>query len=111
MESEGLSLTVERGKRGVVVWVGGEIDLKTAPQLDACLREVGSTVTLDFSGVTFMDSSGLSVLAAAAKRVARQNGELVLRGVHARERRILEITSLDELVTIEEPRPSHPTFG
>jgi len=111
VDSEGLTLEVERGTRGVVVWVSGEIDVATAPQLDACLRELGATVTLDFTGVTFMDSSGLSVLAAAAKRLACQNGELVLRAVHARERKVLEMTSMDELLTIEEPRPGHPTFG
>jgi len=102
MDPEGLSLRVEREDRGAVVWVSGEIDIATAPKLDECLRKQGWPLTVEFSGVTFMDSSGVSVLATAAKRAARQGGELVLRGVRARERKVLEITRMDTVLKIED---------
>jgi len=46
--------------------VRGEVDAATAPQLEAAIPMSGS-VWLDFSAVTFLDSSGLS----CARRRAR----------------------------------------
>jgi anti-anti-sigma factor len=54
----------------------GELDLATAPLLTAALAEpraADAPVVLDLAGITFMDSSGLKVLVAAA-RDARENG-------------------------------------
>ena len=48
-------------------------DLATAPQLRECLRICAAKVVLDFSDVTFMDSSALGIVVAARKR-ADDNG-------------------------------------
>jgi anti-sigma B factor antagonist len=51
--------------------VRGEIDMATAPQfLCACnrLAAVSDRLVLDFSEVTFIDSSGLKVLVAESRR-------------------------------------------
>ena len=56
------------GNGEATLCIRGEIDIATAPQLAAALGRL-ATVTdqaiLDFSGVSFMDSSGLKVLMAA----------------------------------------------
>jgi anti-anti-sigma factor len=54
----------------VTIRVRGEIDLATAPQLEACLLDVeGRVVDLDLSGVTFCDGAGLRVLDQARDRL------------------------------------------
>jgi anti-sigma B factor antagonist len=76
-----LTLTVRPNGQGVVLSVGGEVDLATAPQLHAKLVdlvEVGEagSVLVDLTPVAFMDSTGLTVLLAARKR-ARARGRSV----------------------------------
>jgi len=68
---DGFALRLEQNGQGPVVWVSGELDIATAPLLSDCLDDFnGQPVTIDFSGVTFLDSSGLAVLiwSALARR-------------------------------------------
>jgi anti-sigma B factor antagonist len=96
------SVVVERDGRGSVVRIIGELDMATAPQLQECLRDLeGTTVTLDFSGVTFMDSGGIAVLASAMKRASERSAELRLRGVRPAQMRILEITGMADQLTFD----------
>jgi len=60
--------------------VVGEVDLSNASQLgDMLLRAVqdGGDITLDLSGVTFMDSTAIQVLLKAGKRIEGR-GRIVL---------------------------------
>ena len=62
MADEGSRLTIERNADG---WtIAGEIDAHSAPSLATALSEMPDVgkVVADFSGVSFMDSSGLRVL-------------------------------------------------
>ena len=67
-----------------VVRVDGEIDLDNASDLSevalAAMQEIGPSLVLDLSGVTFMDSTGLKVLLAVHKRAELAGGRLVLAG-------------------------------
>jgi anti-sigma B factor antagonist len=100
---EHFSLFVERNGRGPVVRLSGEIDIATAPELRECLESLdGQAVTIDFSDVTYMDSSGVNVLVEAIKR-AHDGGGVppVLRGVQPNQMRILELTGVAELLTVD----------
>jgi anti-sigma B factor antagonist len=58
-------------------------------------------LTVDLSGVTYMDTSGLATL-MEAMRIARQQGtRLVLGGIQVQPRYLLEITDLDHVFEIE----------
>jgi anti-sigma B factor antagonist len=93
------------GDKAVVVSPRGDIDMATAGELrEMLIRLVAAGmghVIVDLAGVTFMDSSGLSVLAAAAKRLHAANGRLVVRNAGPQARQILEITALDRLLEVE----------
>ena len=61
-----IDVTPEPGGRHRVT-VGGELDLASAPRLREALRasaDAAREVLLDLSAVTFIDSSGLSLLVA-----------------------------------------------
>ncbi|HVR33579.1 MAG TPA: STAS domain-containing protein [Acidimicrobiia bacterium] len=70
--------TVERGSRRQVV-VRGEIDLKTAPELDEALDGLkADPLVVDMTDVTFIDSTGLRVLVMARSRVEGDGGRFVV---------------------------------
>ena len=98
---DGFTVRVEQDGQGPVVWVSGELDLATAPLLRDCLQDLdGQRVTVDFSGLTFMDSSGLHVL---MRRHSEAGAEpLVLRGVQPAQMMVVEVTGLAEVLNFDE---------
>ena len=89
-----------------VVSVMGEIDIAAAPNLDKKLEEVVDggqvDIILDLSEVTFLDSSGMSVLVKYLKRVRTAGGQIRLVVTIRRVRQVLEIASLDKVFPIFE---------
>jgi anti-anti-sigma factor len=71
----------------------GELDMATADGLMDVLRTTTDTddpIELDFSGVTFMDSSGLRALLQAAR--SEDCGPVVVKDPSPQVRRLLEIS-------------------
>ena len=96
---DGFSVRVETNGHGPVVWVSGELDLETSPRLRTRLEELGDrAVTLDFTEVTFLDSSALAVLVWKHK-----DGGIVLRGVQPAQMKILELSRLRDVFTFDGP--------
>jgi anti-sigma B factor antagonist len=75
-----LTLTVHGDGHRVILTVGGEVDVATAPQLRAKLVDLvqngTGTVVVDLTPVAFMDSTGLGVLLAGHQR-ARARGHTI----------------------------------
>jgi anti-sigma B factor antagonist len=65
-----------------LVCVSGELDLSTAPQLKQQLRnaleDAADTLVLDLSGVTFLDSATLSLVAGAHNHLAARRGRMLV---------------------------------
>ena len=63
-----------------IVTLHGELDLVSADGLaDVLVELAGSTLVVDLSGLSFMDSSGIAALVAARTRIlANKLGNLVL---------------------------------
>jgi anti-sigma B factor antagonist len=78
----------------------GELDIASAPELEKQVKRLqwdgASSIVLDLSGLDFIDSTGLHVLARAQRR-SGDGGLTLLRGprtVH----RVFELTGMDELL-------------
>lgn len=106
----GLSIDVESvGGRAVVLHLAGELDMVTAPGFAEQVQthvtdrdEAGRAVALilDLSGITFLGSAGLAVLAEARNLALAR--EVDVRVV-ARSRTVLrpmEVTGLDKVLTV-----------
>ena len=98
-------LTVEEvDDRAAVVNVRGEIHLATAPEFSERLNEViaeGKTaVVVDLTEVGFIDSTGLSVLLNALRRITRSGGSLTLVCTNPTVLRLFEITGTNETFEI-----------
>ena len=89
----------------VVVSVRGEIDVGTAPllwdALEEAIRTAPPRVVIDLNDTAFVDSAALTIFARAFKRLRHQGAELVLRSPRANARKVLQISGLDQLLTIE----------
>lgn len=87
--SELLGLTVEHPANGVcVVTVDGELDMCTAPLLDACLQDQLCTnprhLVVDLQPVYFLSSSGLNCLLRTRNSAQTTTTQLHLAGLTTR---------------------------
>ena len=71
-----------------------------AGHLDAAMQESSGDVVIDLSGVPFVDSSGIAVLVAAAKKLRDRGHALVVESPSTRVRRLLEITGVAKVVRV-----------
>jgi anti-sigma B factor antagonist len=82
------------------VQVRGELDIATADQAYAYLRDVVDSqdgpVTMNLSGLSFCDAAGLGVLAKVAGHARRSGRSLKLTAASPSLLRIMSITGLDE---------------
>jgi anti-sigma B factor antagonist len=76
--------------------VSGEIDMSTVQRLQDAALATGQPagLTIDLSGVSFMDSSGLQALVEISARAEEHGGRLVLRSVPRSAQRLFDITGL-----------------
>jgi anti-sigma B factor antagonist len=84
---------------GQVVSVAGELDIATAEQAYAYISEVidswPTTVSVDLSGLTFCDASGLGVLARIARHARQAGRQLKLTSARPSLLKIIRLTGLD----------------
>ena len=96
---------ISDGDGAAVVRVTGEIDILTAPQLrETLLGHLSPTapnLAVDLSGVTFIDSTGLSVLVNALRRARSFGGDVRLVLPSEQVAKVLELTRLNELFVID----------
>ena len=103
-------LTVGRthfsGAPGVLL--RGAMDLGTASglaaMLDAAIRESRGAFVIDLCDVTFLDSSGVSVLLRARAVLGREERALAIVCPPGSARRIFELAGVDDLLELFETR-------
>jgi anti-sigma B factor antagonist len=75
----------------------GDLDMRTVPELENELkaaREASRYVVLDLRGLTFMDSTGLSLVSRWNVEARRDGFEFALIQGDERVRRLFELTAL-----------------
>jgi anti-sigma B factor antagonist len=103
--SDLVSVEVSGSGPAVCVTAAGEIDSTSAPvlrqHLEALLDGDVEELTVDLGQVTFLDSAGLCVLAAAHRRAVRQGVALRVLASSRAVIRPLQITGLWDLLKAE----------
>lgn len=86
----------------------GEIDLHASPRLRAALQEIAESKTdvllVDFSGVKYIDSSGLATLVEYVRDSKTYGGRLALFGLQPKVKMVFELVRLNELFTIADTK-------
>ena len=98
-----------------ILHVRGDVDLLTAPTLHAAMNALVDQshvdIVLELAGLTFMDASGLRVIADISTQLATSSRELIVRSAPSMTRRILEITHVSDLITLEAIEPTVAPLG
>ncbi|MFD5630925.1 MULTISPECIES: STAS domain-containing protein [unclassified Streptomyces] len=102
-----LTLHTRTTPAGAVIELAGELDHHTADQIRAALPGLalrrGQQLVLDLDGLTFCDSSGITVLIAARNHALAADASIALAAVPERVSRIFRVVGLDQVF------PTHPT--
>jgi len=88
----------------VILKLTGEIDLHASPALRAelqqCATEKTDLLLVDFSGVEYIDSSGLATFIEYVRSASDHKGRIALFGLKKKVRTIFDLVRLNELFTI-----------
>lgn len=87
-----------------VIDMTGDLDLATAPHLEAVIDRmmvIPDHIIVDISQLTFIDSTGLRLLTRASTLV---DGRIWLKGCSRHVRRLLDVSGLSELFCLEQDR-------
>jgi anti-sigma B factor antagonist len=96
----------DRGDHVVVIRTGGEIDAATADTLatavSGALGDGYQKVLVDFTQVTFIDSTGLGVLVKSHRSAAAAGAVFAVVHPTAQTRKLIRVLGLDQLLNIYE---------
>lgn len=93
----------------LTAYIEGEIDHHTAPSIrekidDRIIRDKPSILRLDYSGVTFMDSSGIGLILGRYKLIKFYEGKLEVVNIPKNMEKVVKLSGVEKLakITIKE---------
>ncbi|MEV6618400.1 STAS domain-containing protein [Streptomyces sp. NPDC051051] len=96
-----LTLRTRATPAGAVIELAGDLDHHTVPEVRAALPGLdlgeGRQLTLDLGGLTFCDSSGITVLIAARNHALATNATIALVTVPDHVSRIFRLVGLEQV--------------
>jgi anti-sigma B factor antagonist len=100
-----MAIKTENKSGSVVCYVEGEIDINTAPEIKKNFEKILSKkeprIVVNFTKVTYVDSSGLATLVEILKFMRSYGGKLRLSNLSPKIKSLFEITKLDKLFDIK----------
>lgn len=88
--------------------VRGELDVSTTPRLDEAFGEQfddgGIRLVLDLTGITFIDSTAMALIAEWRDRLIDGGGALAVVAVAPQQRRLFHLTQLTERLRVSHSR-------
>jgi anti-sigma B factor antagonist len=87
-----------------IIGIMGDLNMFAEDALMEAYTEAGTpttrTIILDFSGLEFMNSGGIGLLVTLCVRMQRQGQRLLAFGLSEHDRRIFEMTRLDQIIGV-----------
>jgi anti-sigma B factor antagonist len=104
LERHALKVTVGEWNGAPVIQASGELDLATVPELRAVVNQITDrspqVLVFDFTGIRYMDSSGLGILVSAKRRLGAYAGEVIVVSAAGCVLKALSLSGLDQIITI-----------
>jgi anti-sigma B factor antagonist len=98
-----ITTSIAHREGAAVVSIGGEIDLSTAPAFEAAiagaLDDDPPVLVIELSGVRFMASVGLRILADTHERVSK-SAQVAIVANNPATNRPIELTGLDKIISL-----------
>ena len=107
-----MSVIVKTKNDTLFAFIKGEIDHHTAPEIreaidDAIVMcENAKEIVLDFSGVSFMDSSGVGLVMGRYKLIAGKQKKLRVQNLSERDYKIMKMSGIEKLAKISKKEAS-----
>ena len=101
-----MPVTIKTKQNTIYAYIKGEIDHHTAPELrnaidDAVImNETPGKLVLDFSGVTFMDSSGVGLVMGRYRLASSKGKKLRVDNLSERDYKIMKMSGIEKLAQI-----------
>ena len=99
-----LTIDIQQNEQQYYVTLAGEIDAYTSPELKQkftnITEQTNPHITVDFTKVSYMDSTGLGVFIALLKSIKKKDGTLKFVGVSDRLKRLFDITGLTDILNL-----------
>ncbi|WP_040211316.1 anti-sigma F factor antagonist [Clostridium polynesiense] len=97
-------LKINKEQNILIVGLNGELDHHSAEEVrnkidDRLDRDKIKTLILDFSGVTFMDSSGIGVVIGRYKKMSMRDGSLLIASINNNVKKVFELSGLFKIIT------------
>jgi anti-anti-sigma factor len=94
-----MEINVKRDGPASVVYVTGDVDLYSSPQLRETVLDLFQNrgqekVIVNLSAVEYIDSSGIASLVEGLQEARKRKGRFVLTGLNEGPRHVLELTRL-----------------
>lgn len=106
----GLKVDLRNGAEDVLLSIQGEVDLVTAPELEAALERARPTqrgrLIVDLRGVSFLDSTGLVLLLRHQREAVADGRRLIVVKGPPHVQRVFDLTGLSERLTMVDEPPS-----
>ncbi len=100
-----LQILVRPGEDDIVLTLQGELDVSTAPhfrdQVHVAIESGTRKLVCDLADLQYIDSTGLSVLLMAHKRLAALGGSFVVQSPSRGARRLFEIAGVGDFLAIQ----------
>lgn len=102
-----MSVKIDVCDNQIIAHINGEIDHHSAKEIREAIDSVTERtspekLTLDFYGVTFMDSSGIGLVMGRYKLIRALGGELEVTNVSSHIKKVMKISGLDKFAKIKE---------
>lgn len=97
-------LKINKEQNILIVGLNGELDHHSTEEVrnkidDRLDRDKIKTLILDFSGVTFMDSSGIGVVIGRYKKMSMRDGSLLIASINNNVKKVFELSGLFKIIT------------
>jgi anti-sigma B factor antagonist len=100
--ADGLDIEIHRGEEGTTVHLRGRLNIDSSPALREWLlamlqAQSPQAVIVDFSDVSYVDSSGIATLIEGLKMARQRQMTLCLHGLQGRLLHLFEVTGMSTL--------------
>lgn len=100
-----MAVRIDIQQKTLIATLIGEIDHHSVKEMrldiDSAISEIVPTkLILDFSQVTFMDSSGIGLVMGRYKMIDEIKGKIIIRNPSMHIKKVMKLSGLDMLATI-----------
>ena len=98
-------LKFQKEDENLIIYMMGELDHHSAEEVrskidDRIDRENINKLILDFTNVTFMDSSGIGVVIGRYKKISLKKGDICIANVNNSVKRVFDLSGMFKIIKL-----------